>query len=154
MPFSLHHADGFLDEENPGEGKYSLRLNGKISLPYYWGRWRKERDKAPIQDWFFNTSHHLILKPDTRYRLSFKYRQNSDVGYLEIRSTPVGEEYLTLPEIFPAKKVKGPTGNYNWQEYSFEFDMPSDRSETNLVFANYSENPAWIDAVRIETVGL
>lgn len=61
LPFSLHHADGFLDEENPGEGKYSLRLNGKISLPYYWGRWRKERDKAPIQDWFFNTSHHLIL---------------------------------------------------------------------------------------------
>ncbi len=146
----LNHADGIMDSSNPAEGRYSLRLDGKLDFPNIWVS-RKNPEKAPMKPWYFNTGHRLILKPETSYRLSLKYRTEKDGGSIKIQSVPYGElEYASLRKVFPDSVIVPQRENRQWQDYSFDFKMPPDVSETYLTIVNMSASPVWIDVVKIE----
>lgn len=158
LPFELNHADGVLDTNNPAEGKHSLRLDGKVLIPCYWDgegktMWAKElREKraklAKKTTWTFHTGQLLILKPETHYQISFKYRTAADDGMINVESK-VYDWDTTSPAFFPIQKVSALKGNRGWQNYIFDFITPVNRSECVLVFRNTSDNPVWIDDVKI-----
>ncbi len=158
IPLNLHHADGVMDPANPAEGHYALRLDGAVTLPNYWPvrcNPALRNDPAyqpPPRPWHFNTAHEVLLKPGARYRVSFQHRQASDDGFLEVRSTPYGEEYATVPAVFPPQRAQAPQGSRDWQKHSFEFTAPSDHRRVDLGFINHSTQPAWIDAVNVQVI--
>jgi hypothetical protein len=158
LPFDLNHADGVLDPQDPAEGKLSLRLDGKVPIPYYWGgerqyMWAKERREerlklADTRPWCFNTGQLLLLKPGTRYQVSFKFRTAADAAVIEITSTVYGGD-KSNPDLFPTQKVSPQKGNRNWQQHVFQFSTPTDRSECVLNFKNTADQPVWIDDVKV-----
>ena len=151
LPFPLHEADGVLDENNPAQGKRSLRLNGVVEFP---NRWCQPKDHlGPMKAYCFNTAQTLILKPSVRYRVIFQYRMAGDDGFLELRSVPWGECFVDMERLFPDRRVKSKNSNHEWENDSFEFDMPSGKSTASLVFVNHSKQPVWIDDVKVAEDG-
>ncbi|MFA6568304.1 MAG: hypothetical protein WCS96_08850 [Victivallales bacterium] len=157
LSFDLNHADGILDSQNPAEGKYSLRLDGKMPIPVFGNdskaMWAKERREerlklAKIVPWVFQTGQLLILKPETRYQISFKYRTAADDGRIEVNSEVYDFEDAN-PSFFPVQKISAPKGDRTWQSHTFQFTTPVNRSECVLVFRNNSDQPAWIDNVKV-----
>ncbi|MBU3913891.1 MAG: hypothetical protein KKE50_07425, partial [Nanoarchaeota archaeon] len=138
--------------DNPAEGKYSLRLNGVVEFLDRWPRDIPD-DKRKMKPYFFNTAQTLILKPATRFKVSFQGRMAGADGLIEVRSVPVGDCYGEMEYVFAPQKMKTKGGDRGWQKYSFEFDMPAGKSTFSLVFANRSKLPAWIDDVKIFEVG-
>ena len=158
LPFDLNQADGVLDPQEPADGKYSLRLPGKVPVPNYWTgerecMWAKELREERLKladktDWLFNTGQVLTLKPGTRYEVAFKFRTAADDAVIEMASTVYGND-VASPEFFPTQKVSAAKGNRGWQNHTFSFTTPVDRAESVLIFRNNSNPPVWIDAVKV-----
>ncbi|MCG2661350.1 MAG: hypothetical protein L6437_14025, partial [Kiritimatiellae bacterium] len=78
-PAPLLGLDGELDSSNPKEGKYSLKLRGRMTFHYRdfegtavadWdASWLKQSKKPAI--WFPEITQRIILNPNTAYELSF-----------------------------------------------------------------------------------
>ena len=151
IPFDLNHADGILDPDNPAEGKYSLKLYGSVDLPDYRsaaGTYRSVIDKpVPMLPWFFHTGQKMILKPNSKYRVSFKYRFAADDGVLEVRPSAPGPVYGNTTW----QTIQAKPGIREWQ--NSEFVLPTSHlSEQLVIFANMSKAPLWIDDIKVTEV--
>ncbi len=151
LPFPIDLADGILDPVHPASGKYSLRLPGKIELPDFSGRVLSST--KPIQPgtvgmmpWYFHTGQRFTLKPESRYRVSFKYRFADDSGILEVRPSAPGPVYGSGIFI----RIEAKKGDRQWRESHFNCVTGKNYSEQLVVFANMSGAPVWIDDVRVE----
>lgn len=100
---------------------------------------------VPLQPWYFHTSQRFIGKPNTRYRISYKYRFADDSGVLEIRTSAPGKVYGTSN----LKKHTAIPGDRSWQSGSFIHALGDSVINHPLVFANMSGAPVWIDDIRI-----
>lgn len=151
LPFSINMADGTLDPVNPASGKYSLRLPGKIELPNLSGQVLSSTKPIPpetvkMMPWYFHTGQRFTLKPESRYRVTFKYRFADDSGILEVRPCAPGPVYGTGVFI----RIEAQKGDRQWREGKFTYVVGKTYSEQLVVFANMSGAPVWIDDVKAE----
>lgn len=151
LPFPINMADGILDPVNPASGKYSLRLPGKIELPSLSGQVLSSTKPIPpgtvkMTPWYFHTGQRFTLKPESRYRFTFKYRFADDSGILEVRPCAPGPVYG--PGVFI--RIEAKKGDRQWREGKFTYVSGKTYSEQLVVFANMSGAPVWIDDVKVE----
>lgn len=148
--FDINHADGYLDPVNPASGKYSLCLPGRILMPFFannilFGTRELKEVSVPLQPWYFHTSQRFIGKPNTKYKISYKYRFADDSGVLEVRTLAPGKVYGTSY----LKKHTAIPGDRSWQSGSFIHALGTSMTNHPLVFANMSGAPMWIDDIQV-----
>jgi hypothetical protein len=150
LPFNLKEADGALTAEYAASGKHSLKLNGSVVLPDYWGAYLRKRANAPQTPYFFNTAQRLILKPGCRYRASVQYRPAAAGGSLQIQSAC----YNINPRVFAVQTAPYTADKVGkWNACRFEFSVPDDVPEADFILINNSVNAVYVDDVKVECVG-
>ncbi len=159
---NLRTISGVLDDHDPFDGKYSLRLPGHtIPLPFPvalagpYGRSGYPLQKISLP-WYYNAQQNAVLKPDTRYRLKFACRFASDNGVLKIQGYPYVERSNQVSFTFPEKTFRPATGNRGWNKYQIEFKTPDrilNASMTPVTFVNLADTDLWLDAVELTEIG-
>ena len=102
--------------------------------------------------WFFNAQQMAIVKPATRYRLSFACRFASDDGELRLQAFPYTERTGQVSFMFKTQTIKPSAGDREWRTHSIEFttaDRPFNSMQTPVVFVNLASSDVWIDAVSL-----
>ena len=152
---------GILDDRNPYQGRYSLRLPGHseplpfpkaLAGPYGRFGYPKKQVKLP---WYYNAQQNAILKPDTRYRLSFAVRFAADDGQLKLQPYPYTERPGQVSLTFAPKTVKPAAGDRKWKVVQVEFTTKNalfNASQTPIAFVNLGPSDLWIDAVSLTEV--
>ena len=150
---------GVVDSDKPFDGKLSLRLYGRTApIPFPnsclagpYGRFGYPKNVAKLP-WFFNSQQMAIVKPATRYRLSFACRFASDDGELRLQAFPYTERIGQVSFMFKTQTFKPSAGDREWHTYSIEFttaDRPFNSMQTPVTFVNLAPSDVWIDAVSL-----
>ena len=149
---------GILDDRNPHHGKYSLRLPGHseplpfprtLAGPHGRFGYPKKEVKLP---WYFNAQQNAVLKPGTRYRLTFACRFAADDGQLKLLPFPYTERTGQVSLTFAPQTYKPGAGDRKWRVYSLDFttkDRIFNATQTPIAFVNYGTSDLWIDSVSL-----
>ena len=93
-----------------------------------------------------------IVKPATRYRLSFACRFASDDGELRLQAFPYSERLGQVSFMFKTQTFKPAAGDREWRTHTLEFttaDKPFNSMQTPVTFVNLAPSDVWIDAVSL-----
>ena len=149
---------GLLDDRKPYHGRYSLRLPGHseplpftktLAGPYGRFGYPKKEVKLP---WYYNAQQYAILKPGTRYRLSFAVRFAADDGQLKLQPFPYTERPGQVSLMFAPKTFKPAAGDRKWQVVQLDFTTKNvifNATQTPIAFVNLGPSDLWIDAVSL-----
>ena len=152
---------GILDDRDPYQGRYSLRLPGHSEpLPFPkilagpYGRF--DYPKKPVKlPWYYNAQQDAILKPGTKYRLTFAVRFAADDGQLRVQPYPYTERQRQISLTFAPKLCKPAAGDRKWQVVQVDFatkDALFNATQTPISFVNLGPSDLWIDAVSLTEV--
>jgi hypothetical protein len=151
---------GILDDRNPYDGKYSLRLPGRseplpfpMTLAGPYGRGMGYPAKKVKLPWYYNAQQNAILKPGTRYRLTFAVRFSADDGLLKVQPFPYTERLGQVSLTFAPKECKPAKGDRKWNIIQLDFTTKNtifNATQTPIAFVNLGPSELWIDAVSVE----
>ena len=101
------------------------------------------------------SQQNAIVKPATRYRLSFACRFASDDGELRLQAFPYTERTGQVSFMFKTLSFKPAAGDREWRIHSVDFttaDKPFNAVQTPVTFVNLAPSDVWIDAVSLVEV--
>ncbi|MCK9490321.1 MAG: carbohydrate binding domain-containing protein [Xanthomonadales bacterium] len=127
--FTLH-----MDSERPFEGNFSARIDSTGREP--WGGIRQH-----LADPALATGGH--------WRLSLAARGQGTSEALSVFSRTRGQSTRTVPE----ERLDVPTGDYDWRELSWEFQVPEGARRLELAITHYGTGSLWLDAIALERLG-
>ena len=139
----MWEGDVTVDSLNVYSGKYSVRMFEDTSFSGMKTKLRQIIDPA-------------IVEKDTRYKLSFWWR-SKDLSQSEYFGVRFEEE---SGDIFVWKWFDSPHPDSIWQEYKYEFTIPSSSNPQNyqlvFVFERYPLIPTpmtvWVDSVSLKKI--
>ena len=152
---------GILDGSKPYKGSFSLRLPGH-SVPMPWpvtiagpyGRFNYPKEKA-LLPWFYNAQQFVVLKPDTKYHLSFALRFAKDDGEMKLQPFGYSERTGQVALTFKPVTYKPKAGDREWSVKELDFRTPSkifNCTQTPVCFVNLGASDVWVDEVIVTEV--
>ncbi|MBO4513363.1 MAG: hypothetical protein J5746_11430, partial [Victivallales bacterium] len=136
---------GILDGNKPYKGSYSLRLPGRsapmpfpVTLAGPYGRFNYPKETA-LLPWYYNAQQFVVLKPNTRYHLSFAVRFAKDDGELRLQSFGYSERTGQVSLTFKPVTYKPRSGDREWNVNELLFSTPDkifNCTQTPIVFVN------------------
>ena len=161
-PLDMQALGGILDENKPYKGHYALRLPARtIPLPFPktlagpYGRFNYPKEVAKLP-WYYNSQQNIVLKPGTKYRLSFALRFGGDEGELRLQSFPYSERQGQVPLTFKPVTYTPKAGDREWSVKELVFETPDtifNCTQTPVVFVNLGTTDVWVDEVSIQELG-
>ncbi len=157
-PLDKEALGGILDENTPYKGRYALRLPAHtIPLPFPttlagpYGRFNYPKETAKLP-WYYNSQQNVVLKPATKYRLSFALRFGGDEGELRLQSFAYSERKGQVSLTFKPVTYKPEAGDRKWSVKELEFETPNaifNCTQMPVVFVNMGTTDVWVDEVSI-----
>ncbi|MBR4673034.1 MAG: hypothetical protein IKP00_01080 [Victivallales bacterium] len=157
-PLDKQALGGILDESAPYKGRYALRLPARtVPLPFPktlagpYGRFNYPKETARLP-WYYNSQQNVVLKPATKYRLTFAIRFGGDEGELRLQSFAYSERQGQVSLTFKPVTYKPEVGDREWSVKELAFETPDtifNCTQTPVVFVNMGTTDVWVDEVSI-----